>query len=268
MDAKQQWRQRNRDGALSDTAGSKDLEERGNESASPDKRPRVMPDVIASIASDILSGVYPPGSFLPRENDLGLHHGVSRTVIREALKVLAAKGLLTSRPRVGTLVSDPDDWNIIDPQVLSWHRPSNKLFDAILETRRGMEPLAAELAAKRATLREIADLEAAWHGMATAGQNTEQFAEHDIAFHRILYAASHNPVFHRIGGMIDAALRFSLHETTEHSPDMRSEAIAAHKDLVEALRMRDAAAARRATTHILDLAERDLKAAIGARPES
>lgn len=219
-----------------------------------------MPDVIARIASDILSGVYPPGGFLPRENDLGQQYGVSRTVIREALKVLAAKGLLTSRPRIGTVVSDPDEWNIIDPQVLSWHPPSSKLFDAILETRRGIEPLAAELAARRASLREIADLEAAWQGMATADRDVEQFAESDIAFHRILYAASHNPVFHRIGGMIDAALRFTLHETTEHSPDMRAEAIQAHKDLVEALRMRDGVAARKATTHILDLAERDLKA--------
>lgn len=235
--------------------------------ATPDKRPRVMPDVIARIAADILSGTYPPGGLLPRESDLGQHYGVSRTVIREALKVLAAKGLLTSRPRIGTTVCDPDEWNIIDPQVLSWHRPSNKVFDAILETRRGIEPLAAELAASRATLREIADLEAAWQGMATAGKNIALFAESDIAFHRILYAASHNPVFHRIGGMIDAALRFSLHETTEHSPDMRAEAIAAHRDVVEALRMRDGAAARRATTHILDLAERDLKAAKSVRPE-
>lgn len=231
-----------------------------------ERRPRVMPDVIARVASDILSGVYPPGSFLPRENDLGEHYGVSRTVIREALKVLAAKGLLTSRPRVGTMVSDPESWNIIDPQVLSWHRPSNKVFDAILETRRGIEPLAAELAATRATLREIADLEAAWEGMATAGSNIEQFADSDIAFHRILYAASHNPVFHQIGGMIDAALRFSLHETTEHSPDMREAAIKAHKEVVEALRMRNPEAAKRATICILDLAERDLHSATDGPP--
>lgn len=239
----------------------------GDADAGVEKRPRVMPDVIARIASDILSGTYPPGSFLPRENDMGLAYGVSRTVIREALKVLAAKGLLTSRPRIGTVVSDPDEWNIIDPQVLAWHQPSNKVFGAILETRRGIEPLAAELAAQRATLREIADLEAAWLGMANADGDIERFAEADISFHRILYAASHNPVFHRIGAMIDAALRFSLHETTEHSTDKRSEAIQAHKDLVEALRMRDAAAARQATEHILDLAERDLNVAVAGRTE-
>lgn len=230
-----------------------------------EKRPRVMPDVVAQMATEILSGTYAPGSMLPREASLGQQYAVSRTVIREALKILAAKGLLTSRPRIGTVVNDPDEWNIIDPQVLSWHRPSTKLFSAILETRRGMEPLAAELAARRASLREIADLEAAWQGMADAGDDIERFADSDIAFHRILYAASHNPVFRRIGVMIDAALRFSLHETTEHSPDQRAEAIRTHKDLVEALRMRDATAARVATVHILDLAERDLRSAIAGQ---
>lgn len=235
--------------------------------AGGERRPRVMPDVIGQLAVDILSGTYAPGGTLPREADLGLHYGVSRTVIREALKVLAAKGLLTSRPRVGTVVNDPDEWNIVDPQVLSWYRPSPKVFDAILETRRGIEPLAAELAARRATLREIADLEAAWEGMAQAGDDIERFADSDIAFHRILYAASHNPVFRRIGGMIDAALRFSLHETTEHSPDRRAAAIEVHKNLVEALRMRDPDAARQATVRILDLAARDLKSAIEAQGE-
>jgi GntR family galactonate operon transcriptional repressor len=73
-------------------------------------------------------------------------------------------------------------------------------------------------------------------------------------------------VFHRIGGMIDAALRFSLHETTEHSPDIRAEALGAHWDVVEALRVRDPEAARKAVNHILDLAERDLKSATGMQP--
>lgn len=228
------------------------------------RRPRVMPDVVRALARDIFAGRYPSGSLLPRESDLGDAYGVSRTVIREALKVLAAKGLVSSRPRIGTTVCDPDNWNIIDPQVLEWHAPhllDDRLFDAILETRRAIEPLVAELAASRATLQEVADLELAWQGMADAANDVEQFSRSDIAFHQILYAASHNPVFRQIGGLIDAALKFVLETTATTSNDQRSEAIKAHRAMVEALRMRDAAAARQAASDILDLAARDLAAA-------
>lgn len=227
-------------------------------------RPRVMGDVTRAIAADIFSGRYMPGSSLPTENELCVVHGVSRTVIREALKVLAAKGLVLTRPRIGTVVCDEDNWNIIDPQVLAWHAPNaldDKLFDSILEARRAIEPLVAEIAASRATLREIADLEAAWDGMAQAGNDITVFSRHDIAFHQILYTASHNPVFRQIGGMIDAALTATLRATAVMSLDSRAEAVVVHKALVEALRMRDGPAARQAANHILDLAARDLDTA-------
>lgn len=234
------------------------------------RRPRVMPDVVRSLAREIFGGRYPAGASLPRENDLCTEYGVSRTVIREALKVLAAKGLVLSRPRIGTVVCDPENWNIIDPQVLEWHPPDvldEKLFDSILETRRAIEPLVAALAAERATLQEIADLEAAWRGMAGAGADVGQFARSDITFHRILYAASHNPIFRQIGGMIDAALRFALEATATNSIDERSEAVTVHFAVVDALRMRDPAAARAAANQILDLAARDLATAKSMRPD-
>ncbi|MGF7007559.1 FadR/GntR family transcriptional regulator [Aminobacter sp. BE322] len=224
------------------------------------RRPRVLPDVVRAIASEILSGSYPVGSTLPSENDLCAEHGVSRTVIREALKTLAAKGLVHSRPRIGTVVCERDTWNIIDPQVLEWHAPNSidpALFDSILETRRAIEPLVAELAAKRASLQEIADLEAAWRGMEAAGSDVGRFARSDASFHQVLYGACHNPIFRQIGGMIETALNFAL-EATANSVDRRDEAVKVHFGVVEALRMRDGAAARRAANEILDLAARDL----------
>lgn len=229
----------------------------------PARRPRVMPDVVRAIASDVLSGRYPPGSSLPRENDLCTEYGVSRTVVREALKVLAAKGLVLSRPRVGTVVCERENWNIIDPQLLEWHAPGTldpKLFDSILETRRAIEPVVAELAAERASLREIADLEAAWQGMASAGADVAQFSRSDAVFHQVLYAACHNPIFRQFGGLIDTALKFAL-EVTANSVDRRDEAVKVHFGVVEALRMRDGAAARKAANDILDLAARDLEKA-------
>jgi len=227
-------------------------------------RPRVMPDITKAIASDIFSGRYAPGTSLPTENDLGIEYGVSRTVIREALKVLAAKGLLLSRPRIGTIVCEADNWNIIDPQVLAWH-PSHvldaKLFEAILETRRAIEPLVAELAAERATLQEIADLDAAWRRMSDASGDVAAFSRADIEYHRILYGAGHNPIFRQIGGMIDAALSFALKATTETAPERLKQALRAHRAVVDALRLKDGAAARRAAEDILALAGSDLQAA-------
>ena len=182
-------------------------------SAGKVRRPRVMPDVVRALATDILGGRYAPGTLLPRENDLCTEHGVSRTVIREALKVLAAKGLVLGRPRIGTVVCDPEVWNIIDPQLIEWHSPEtmdHRLLDAILETRRAIEPLVAEFAAVRATMQEIADVEAAWRGMADCVADVDGFTRHDIEYHRIIYAASHNPIFRQIGNLIDPALRFAL----------------------------------------------------------
>ena len=228
------------------------------------RRPRVMPDVVRAMATDILGGRYQPGALLPRENDLGLQYGVSRTVIREALKVLAAKGLVLGRPRVGTIVCDPEVWNVIDPQLIEWHSPEtmdHRLLDSILETRRAIEPLVAAFAAQRATMQEIADVEAAWRGMADSVADVDGFTRHDIDYHRIIYAASHNPIFRQIGNLIDPALRFALQASAENSVDDRRASIDAHYALVEALRLRDPAAARRATEEILGIATRDLTTA-------
>lgn len=237
------------------------------------RRPRVMPDVVRALAGDILSGHFAPGASLPREPDLCTAYGVSRTVIREALKKLDAKGLIITRSRVGTTVADPELWNILDPQIIEWHPPGaldQRLFDAILETRLGIEPIVAELAAKRATLAELAAIEAAWAGMRAAGADVQAFTSHDITFHRVLYAASHNPVYRQIGGMIDAALTFTMNATSSMSPDERTTAVHLHRLLVEALRLRDARAARKASENILDLAGRELalaKKMIAAEPQ-
>lgn len=238
------------------------------EAAGRTSRPRVMPDVVRKLAAEILQGTHAPGSVLPSEADLTIAFGVSRTVIREALKILAGKGLVTSRPRIGTTVCDPEDWNIIDPQVIEWQsggEPDQRMLDAILEARRTIEPQAAELAATRASLQEIADMEAACRDMAASGADTARFVRADAELHRLVYAASHNPVFRQIGKLIDPALHAALEETGAHSPDERAAAIRVHADLIEALRLRDPAGARRAAEAILNLAAQDL-AVIRTKP--
>jgi GntR family transcriptional regulator, galactonate operon transcriptional repressor len=227
------------------------------------RRPRVRRNVTAAIAQDICADRYPPGSQLPRENDLCDIYGVSRTVIRESLKILESKGLLHGKPRIGTLVCDRDDWNILDADVLEWIGPYIKDFDllgCILEARRTIEPVAAELAAARATTQQIADLENAWRQMRDSSHDPERFTEADVQFHAVLLAASHNQVFRRLSSAIHAALSYALHASNV-AVESREGAVAIHGELVEALRMRDGSKARAAANRMLDLAVHDLAAA-------
>lgn len=228
----------------------------------PARRPRVQKSITAALALDICDGRYAAGATLPRENDLCDLYGVSRTVIRESLKILESKGMVRGKPRIGTTVCDKEDWNILDQQVLEWIGP--RIFDfnlvgSILEARRTIEPVAAEFAAERATAQDIADLEKAWEQMKDVEGDIERFTEADVAFHTILLKASHNQVFRQLSSIIHAALKHSLHASNE-AVEKRDEALSIHRELVEALRMRDKAAARDCSHRMLNLAARDLAA--------
>jgi GntR family galactonate operon transcriptional repressor len=227
------------------------------------RRPRVRRNVTVAIAQDIFADRYPVGSALPRENDLCQDYGVSRTVIRESLKVLESKGMVRGKPRIGTTVCDRDEWNILDADVLEWMGPQIGDFDllgCILEARRTVEPAAAELAAQRASTQEIADLERAWTDMRDNRDDPERFTEADVRFHSVLLNASHNQVFRRLSSAIHAALQHALH-ASNIAVDDREDAIAIHGELVEALRLRDKVRARDCSNRMLDLAARDISAA-------
>jgi DNA-binding FadR family transcriptional regulator len=228
------------------------------------RRPRVQQALLGAIASDICSDVFPPGAMLPTENELCLRYGVSRTVVREALKTLQSKGMVQGRSRVGTQVCPTREWNILDAQVLAWIGP--RIFDldllqCILDARRATEPYAAELAAERATMGEIAEIEAAWQRMHAAEDDVEAFTAADVAFHAGIMKASHNRVFMQLSGIIQAAMEFVLHASNE-AVEARGEAVEIHRALIEALRMRDRAAARACSMRMLDLSARDLSIAI------
>ena len=226
------------------------------------KRPRVQKNVTAAIGTDICMGRYTERS--------PLLYGVSRTVIRESLKILGTKGLVYSRPRVGTVVCSKDDWNLLDPQILEWMGPhvlGDDLLDCILETRRIIEPAAAEFAAERATPQDLADLDRAWRRMRDAGDDVEAFTSADAAFHEIMLKASHNQVFRQLFSIIQAALNHALHTSNEAS-DKHDEALAVHRELVEALRIRDKAAARACSNRMLDMAAHDISVAMSRMTEA
>ncbi len=225
---------------------------------------RVLPSIMRRIAADILSGRIAVGATLPPESEMASSLGVSRSVVREALKVLAAKGLLQSKPRVGTVIRDSEHWNLLDQEVMAWHGPSlfdRKLLDAMLETRTAFEPFVAQLAASRASLQELADMEAALRGMSDAGDDTEAFSRADIKFHRALYGAAHNPFLQRIGSLMDAALKYSIETTADSTAEQRAMAVSRHKAVIDALRLRDGKAAESATREIIKQAAVDVELA-------
>ena len=117
-------------------------------------RPHIYPrrglhgEVVHTIGLQIVSGHLRPGDPLPPEDELTSDLAVSRTVLREAVRVLAAKGLVLARPKTGTRVRERSDWNILDPDVLSWRAEAGydqKLYEETTEVRLAIEPLAARL---------------------------------------------------------------------------------------------------------------------------
>ncbi|GGE05322.1 transcriptional regulator [Aureimonas endophytica] len=224
-------------------------------------RPRVGRDFVAALAKAIVAGRYGEGSTLPREQDLCAEFSISRTVVREALKVLESKGVVRSRARAGTLVRPRAEWNLLDADLLDWMGDAvvdADLLASVLEARRAVEPFAAELAASRASLADIAALHAAWEAMRDAEPGDDDaFTAADAEFHRILLGASGNRVFVQLSGVIDAALTRAL-DRANRSVESHLHTVEVHGRLVEALRMRDGAAARAASDEILDTAARDI----------
>ncbi|MCA3648782.1 MAG: FadR family transcriptional regulator, partial [Methylobacterium sp.] len=128
-------------------------------------------DCVAAIAGWITGGTYPPGTTLPIEPALCSELGVSRTVVREAVKTLVAKGLLTTGPRVGTRVQPKSSWNLYDPDVIDWRFAAGvdeDLLRDVIDLRLTFEPAGCEFAARRATSDDLARIEAAYADMAAA----------------------------------------------------------------------------------------------------
>jgi GntR family transcriptional regulator, galactonate operon transcriptional repressor len=228
---------------------------------------RVHNAVLRTIGASILGGTYGPGDALPREHELAAQFGVSRSSVREAVRVLCAKGLLQAGPRVGVRVRPRDAWQMLDPTVLSWHpdiRREPELLPSLLEARRIIEPPAAALAARHATAADLAAIEAACLGMARAiPDDMAACSEADLAFHAGVIAASHNLVLKGLIGAMTAMLRplFDITNRLMAPPLIASEsqALLLHREVLDRIRLRDEAGARDAMARLLDIAEDDLR---------
>jgi DNA-binding FadR family transcriptional regulator len=209
--------------------------------------------IAQGIGERILGGEFSPGTLLPNEAEWGKIYSASRTAVREAIKSLAAKGLISSRPKIGSRVEPKMRWNLLDRDVLAWHRSATDrkafLF-SIQEFRRIVEPGIAELAAKKRTPNQIDDLVAALDDMRNAKTHTDM-VEADVQFHEALLSASNNDLLVPFNILIDETLPNLFDFTTQRNPRYR-QAIKLHEAIARAVIAGDAVAARKAMLTLLD----------------
>jgi DNA-binding FadR family transcriptional regulator len=217
--------------------------------------------VAREIGLQILEGKLTPGAVLPNEADFGMQLGVSRTALREAVKVLAAKGLVEVRRKTGTRVRPQHDWNALDPDVLNWLF-SGKGFAVgipdLLELRLIVEPAGAKLAAERATPENLAEIESALQGMETAIEDSASSVESDLKFHLAILEATHNTFMRPFGALIQEALRASF-KLTNRDRMAFEKSLRRHRDVFEAIRDRNPKAAEVAMQIVLNRTSEDIE---------
>lgn len=214
-------------------------------------------ELAASIGTRILDGTYPPGTLLPNEAEWGRMFGASRTAVREAIKTLNGKGLLVSRPKIGSRVEPRERWNLLDRDVMDWnHAAMDKraFLLSLQEVRRILEPGAALLAAKRRTPEQLAQLQAALEDMERA-RTAEDMVEPDVRFHLTLLACANNELLAPFGIVIEHALANLFTYTSRHHAQPGT-VIPLHAEVVKAIAAAKPEAARRAMTTLLDDTDR------------
>jgi len=206
-------------------------------------------ELVHDVGVRILSGELGPGDSLAGEWD---EQDVSRTVVREAVKVLAAKGLIVSRPKTGTHVRERVYWHMLDPDVLAWRleaKPGDEFFMTVFETRRLIEPAVAALAATRARDDEVAELEAAFARMAeSAATDLDAYVEADIRFHEVILAGCHNELLTHIGSTLRGVFRASFTRTR----GIAEQTLSLHEAILDGIRAGNAEAAETATRDLIE----------------
>ncbi|MBC2661213.1 FadR family transcriptional regulator [Novosphingobium flavum] len=224
--------------------------------------------LLETIGRQIVTGHYAERPF-PTEAELATGHRVSRSVTREAVKMLTAKGLLSARPRLGTTVQPEARWNLFDPDVLRWllERPASvSLLRQFHQLRRAIEPTAAGLAAQTADAAGLAGIADGLVRMQQAEQGHDDPLEADIAFHVAVLRASNNPFFAQFRDVVGTALRFSIQVTNRIKGGTAD--VAAHGAVLAAIRDRDADRAERAMLAIIDDVSDLIEGSAGGGPRA
>ena len=219
------------------------------------------------LGSDIVAGRYAPGTSLPPEPLLCELIGVSRTVVRESIKSLIAKGLVTSGPKVGTRVQPEDQWNWFDADVIAWQTRVGlpvRFLEDLHDLRRAVEPAAVRLAASRATAGDLEELEAAYDGMKRAVAKGGDYITPDLRFHQGLIRSSHNRLLAQMSRALGALLRTSF-EISAARREGPAGALPLHRAVLDGVIARDPDRAERAIRELIDGAGRDIEVVLASR---
>jgi GntR family transcriptional regulator, galactonate operon transcriptional repressor len=218
-------------------------------------------DAVEVIAGWIVGGAQQPGSALPTEPDICQRLGLSRTVVREAVKTLVAKGLLQAGPRVGTRVLPQRQWNVFDPDVIRWRLAAGVDADFVrdvIDVRLAIEPTAAALAAARADDADIARMDEALAAMAASVEGYGGWLDGDLAFHRSVLFAAHNQFFSGMMPLIEAILSVSFRQSVK-SRDSARNSLPLHKAARDAIVRHDGEGAANAFRALILSARRDIE---------
>jgi DNA-binding FadR family transcriptional regulator len=225
----------------------------------PNKRLRLHGTIAQDLGTQIVMGHIKPGTVLDNEVEASERLKVSRTAYREAVRILAAKGLVEAKPKVGTRVTALHRWHLLDPDVLGWifaGEPAPQLIESLFELRRIVEPAAAGLAATRRTTADLKVMERALESMSKHSLANDAGRAGDQEFHAALLTASANPFLESLTSSISAAVARTTLFKQRHQPLTR-DPIPDHISVYEAVRDRKPKRAEQAMARLIDLALRD-----------
>ncbi|MBS1301383.1 FadR/GntR family transcriptional regulator [Loktanella sp. SALINAS62] len=212
--------------------------------------------VVEGIGQAIVAGQPPPGDLLPKDEELAEQFGVSRTVLREAMKTLAAKGMVSPKARVGTSIRPRHEWNMFDAQVLRWHldgEPSDSFYEQLFEMRLAFEPHAAALAARKSSDKDITRIQTCLAAMRSA-EGKAEFSLADFEFHQAIFDAAGNAFFFSVVSLVGAALLSLLRQSSpEPKPGQQVKICNDHQRIADAIAAKDEAAARAAMQVVIEV---------------
>jgi DNA-binding FadR family transcriptional regulator len=214
----------------------------------------------------IVSGKYRPGDLLDGEIISAEQLAVSRTAYREAVRILAAKGLVDARPKVGTRVNARSMWHLLDPDVLDWtfeSEPDLVLLDSLFELRNVVESAAAGMAAQRRSSAHLQGMRTALEGMATHTLATEAGRQADLEFHTTLLMATGNPFIISLANGVRAAIRTTTIYKQRKQP-LRRDPLPDHLRVFEAIAAKESAKAQEAMSALIQLARIDTPTSKGS----
>ena len=229
--------------------------------AGPRRRRGLHHDVVDDLGQALVRGRWRAGEALPPETELALQLEVSRTVVREAIKVLASKGLVESRPKTGTRALERNHWNLTDPDVLRWQLSGGvdvALCRELLEVRGILEPRAAALAATRRTDAEADRLRALLDEMETLVHDPPGYIVSDLRFHSTILEISQNVLLSQLAATIRAAL-VAVRDVTVRVPGGPARAMAAHRRVADAVARGDGVTAAEAMAALIEETTRDFE---------